>query len=345
MYNEALRAENPDAFGFEIVDGTGPFRCTSWSPDRVTAEPNHDYPGRPSSLEAIEWLSILAEGDRLSALERGDVHVLHGPPLSEVDELEKDDRYEVVEFTQASNLYLALNWQRSDLGFDNRELRQAISLGIDRNEVVSDALSGRGVATYGPVGPCDEFYDPEVDRRGRHDRGEAGRIIRELTGGEPLVFECVVQDDAVIRRMAEVVRRQLAEVGVRLEFRYEKPFAPFYEAVDANPASFISKWLWQDAVDALIGFTSSRYDGSANWQHASVPALDAAFDTWLRAQSRDELAAAASDVQRIAAAELPHIPLVTPNDVWVYTKRLRGFRPYPADLYPRYEEATLDAED
>jgi hypothetical protein len=46
-------------------------------------------------------------------------------------------------------------------------------------------------------------------------------------------------------------------------------------------------------------------------------------------------------VQRLAVDEVPYVPLVTPNDVWVHTSRLHGFEPYAADLYPRYQEAYL----
>ncbi len=35
------------------------------------------------------------------------------------------------------------------------------------------------------------------------------------------------------------------------------------------------------------------------------------------------------------------MPLVTPSDVWVHTKRLQGFEPHPADLYPLYDRAHL----
>ena len=96
------------------------------------------------------------------------------------------------------------------------------------------------------------------------------------------------------------------------------------------------------AIDAVIGFASTRCKGFPNWQHASIPSLDAAFDGWLRAQTQAELQAAASAVQQSASTELPYIPLVTPNDIWVHVRQLRGFRPYQADLYPRYRQAHLE---
>ncbi len=342
IYNEALRAREPEKFGFEFADGTGPFRFESWSPDRISVERFDGYDGPRVRLDGIEWVSILDEQGRLDALERGDVHVLHGPPLGEVDRLREDDRFEVVEFPQASTFYLGLDWSRSDLGFGDLRVRQAISLALDRQALVDAALSGRGLPVWGPVPPGDEFYDPEVDRSRGQDLERATELLREARGSEPITCECVVQDDAAFRRLAPIVQAQLAQIGVRLDVRYVKPFAPFYEACAAGPPSFISKWLWPDAIDAVIGFASTRCDGFPNFQHASIAELDDAFNSWLRAGTDDELRAAASLVQRIAAEQLPYVPLVTPNDVWVHTRRLHGFAPYAADLYPRYGAAWLD---
>jgi ABC-type transport system substrate-binding protein len=339
IYNEALRAEQPDRFGFELADGTGPFRFSSWSPERIAVDRFTGYHGAQPRLDRIEWVSILDEEGRFDALESGEVDVLHGPPLGEVDRLRGDSRFVVHELPQASQFYLGLDWRRSDLGFDDVRVRRAVSLALDRTAIVEHTLAGHGAPVWGPVPPGDEHYDPEVDRGRSADPARAAALLREARGGEPITCECVAQDDAVFRRLAPIVQQQLAAVGVRLELRYVKPFLPFYQEAAAGPASFISKWLWPDAVDAVIGFASTRCKGFPNFQHASIPALDAAFDEWLRAETEEGLQAAAGRVQRIAADELPYVPLITPNDVWVHTSRLHGFEPYAADLYPRYQEA------
>ena len=207
-----------------------------------------------------------------------------------------------------------------------------------------EALSGRGSSTWSLVPPRDEFYDAGVDRDRRRDVSRARELLGAARGDARVRCECVVQDDLIIRHVARLVADQLAEIGVTLELAFVKPFGPFYGAVADGPAAFVNKWLWQDPIDALIGFASTRCKGFPNWQHASIPALDDALQDWLRATSWDALQDAASRAQRVAAEELPYVPLVIPDDVWVHTSRLRGLRPYPADLYPRYQEAWLDGD-
>jgi peptide/nickel transport system substrate-binding protein len=163
-----------------------------------------------------------------------------------------------------------------------------------------------------------------------------------VKAGVRLEFPCVCQDDTVHRRIAEGVRAQLASLGVRLVLQFEKPFVDFYDAVERGPVSFINKWLWQDPIDALIGFCATRGQPSPNWQFASVPQLDDAFNNWLHSVTHVEMRHAAFEVQRITAEQLPYIPLLTPNDVWVHANHVHNWQPYPANLYPFYHHTWLE---
>jgi hypothetical protein len=45
----------------------------------------------------------------------------------------------------------------------------------------------------------------------------------------------------------------------------------------------------------------------------------------------------------IFARELPYVPLLTPSDVWVWSRAVTGFAPSPAILYPYYDRVTVVA--
>jgi peptide/nickel transport system substrate-binding protein len=365
IHNETRRARDPEGSGYAFADGTGPFRFVSYAPDRVVAERWPDYPGAlagflatggPARLDRIEWTMLLDPAERVAALEAGAVDCIHGPDYGAVARLESDPRFRVTRFPQAANAYLALNWERTDLGFEDRRVRRAIALGIDRPALVASALLGYGAPTWGPLSPDGEFYDPAVEAGRAHDSAAAVRMLDEAgwglsddgvraRDGQRLAFECVIQDDAIHRRVAEGLRDQLALIGVRLELSPIRTFARFYETVAGGPASFINKWLWQDPVDAAIGFTASWGQPRPNWQHAAVPALDEAHRAWLRAETPEALQAAASRVQLLVADELPYIPLLVPHDVWVCASRLQRWEPAQAILYPFYHRTELVAED
>ena len=121
-----------------------------------------------------------------------------------------------------------------------------------------------------------------------------------------------------------------------------EPFKEFYSAVEAGPASFINKWLWQDGMDALIGFSASWCRPFPNAQKSSVPELDAAYHAWVRAISHQEMKEAASRAQHMVADRLPYVPLLTPDDVWVVDRRVHGYQPHPATLYPFYHSVWIE---
>jgi peptide/nickel transport system substrate-binding protein len=361
VYNEHARQQDPDRFGRLLADGTGPYRLLHWSPERVVAERWDQYRGPQDgflatsgrSVTSIEWVSLLSSSDRLAALDHLEVDCMHNPPYGDSSAVSEDPRFRVHEQVQQSNIYLALDFRRVDLGFDDLRVRQAISMAIDRAALVDDALSGHGCVTYGPLPPGDEFYDASVEDGHVYDpKGAAEALDRAgwtLDGGavrrreqSELRFECVTQDDEIFNKIAKQLRSQLARVGVHLDLRLAKPFADFYAACADGPPASISKWLWPDALDAVIGFSSSSTRPDPNWQYATVPELDDTYGRWLRAGDREELSKAASMAQHCFARALPYVPLVTPNDVWVNWAHVHGWVPYQAGLYPFYHNVTVE---
>ncbi len=364
IFNENMRdQEKPfENYGIGVADGTGPFKLADWSLERVLAKRWDAYPGTPlpfirhrtgaAHIAAIEWLAVPDESERLRMLDRGLIDCLHAPPLGEVASIAVDPRFELLSSQQASNVYFAVNWARTDLGFDDVRVRRALSLAIDRAALVAKVQYGHGEPTYGPLPPGDEYYDRRVNTAGRHDPAEAARLLDEAgwklgerglrwKDGKPFALECITQKDTVLEGTAAFVAAQLRRIGIELTVEAIVPFSPFYARLRQKPASFISKWLWEDPVDALIGFTSTAGQTRINWQGASIPKLDRAFDDWLRARDDAGLADAADRVQHVTASELPIIPLFTPTDFWVHHKRVSGWAPIKGNLYPHYQDVRI----
>lgn len=362
IHNEQRRANDPDGSGRDWADGTGPFLFESWDQERVVLNRWDAYPGSKAGflgtdgrapLQSITWISMLDPVARVDALERGIVHCIHGPEYEDVERLEHDERFNVVRFSQASNAYLALNWQCERVDFGDLRIRQAISLAVDREGLVDRALLGYGSPTIGPVSTDGEFYDPSVEQLRSFDIQASESLLNEAgwtreNGGirtkdrERFAFECVVQDDAIHRLIAETLARQLGQVGIDMQIRPVLTFAGFYQACRSGPDSFINKWLWQDPVDASLGFISTRGVPDPNWQHASVPTLDDAFEGWLQADTESELHQSASIIQHLAAEHLPNLPLAVPHDVWVSNARVHEWSPAPSILYPFYHRTWIE---
>lgn len=352
IHNEEARQKNPDGFGIRHADGTGPYRLETWS-DKEIKTVRAD--GNPHAVQQASWIALPEVNDRLSALVEGRVDCVHALNSAAVASLEGDPRYRVERHPQSSSMYLTLDWTRIEFGFDHPDVRRAVSLAIDRERLVSECLEGLGTPTWGPLPAQLAFHNANVDA-GRRPDIEQSRALLAAHGwlpgprgiceknGVELAFDCVVQDDAIFKAVAQRVADDLSTIGIDLRVRFALPFAEFYSEVQRHPAAAISKWLWPDTVEALKGFSSSTTAPFPNWQRSTEPALDSAFDQFTRAQNEAEEQKAADSVQSIFAETLPYIPLLTPDDVWAWRSELLGFSPQRGDLYPLYDGLRWSSE-
>jgi peptide/nickel transport system substrate-binding protein len=358
IHNQAARKAAGEEFGRTTADGTGPFafvdsgsgshldvaRWDGWPGARTGWESNRDG---PAYLDGVRWIPILDDRERAAALERGEIDCLQNASLLDVDRLAANPDLEVIEFQQSALLYMGVDCEGA--GRDVR-VRRALSLAIDRQALVEHDLGGHGWAAYSPIPSHSQWYAPEVEASRGHDPQAAAELL-EAAGlgarrdGVRLELETVVVNDAVVRRVAETVREQLAAVGVRLALEVIPAFDEFYARLNQHPPAFVSKWFWPEPVDAIVGFIATwGQDGGPNFQRSSDDELDRACRAWELARDDGALRDAAREIQLRAAECLPLIPLLAPAAVWAHHRRVRGWRPNRHDLYPLYGDVWLAAE-
>ncbi len=338
------------------ADGTGPFRYHSVElGESFEVRRFEDYPGSrvtwfdnhgPAYLDAIRWIPLLDEEGRADALEQGVVDCIQNPSLLHVDRLQANPDLRVITFQQPSLAYLALDHQARERHFDDVRVRRALSLAIDREALVEQDLGGHGWPAYGPIPSHAQWYDSGVEALNRHDPAAACALLDEAgltpdAEGVRLRFSALILEDSAVRRAATHMQAMFRAIGVELELRPISGFQAFYGSLGEHPEAFISKWFWPDPMDAIIGFVSSWSHAGPNWQRASIPALDDACRAWQTAPDEETQARAASALQLESAESLPLIPLFSPAAVWAHHRRVHGWRPLAANLYPLYNDVWL----
>jgi len=211
----------------EAQVGTGPFRFKKYERGSVIEwekNPNYFIPGLPY-LDGVKQFILVGGPTQLAASKAAKVMLWDvWPPMrkTQADELRRarDD----VEIYQApiNTLFLAyLNSQKPP--FNNPDLRRAVNLAIDRQELVAKALEGAGV-------PC-AILDPkllgdfalpleEVNRMPgcrqpkEADIAEAKRLV-EKHHPNGLDIEVAVRSVGNYVDRAQVVIAQLRKIGIR----------------------------------------------------------------------------------------------------------------------------------
>lgn len=298
--------------GTEAV-GTGPYRFSRFL--EAGGVELHRYEGywgqRPQFVQA-EYRNIPQAESRARALLDGqvDVDAVLGP---EQRRSLKDDRRADIKETPFTTVWL--------LGCDmrpgpepnplaDRRVRRAISLAIDRRELVAKAMGGHGQPANQIVPPTILGYDPELPLAER-DTAAARGLLRQAGFGRGLELSLLLKP--MNHMVGELLERQLGDVGIRLSAdtvaweelyrRIEQGTVPFYMfglAFSFGDAS--------EAVNDLHSYSPGDL-GHRNNSGYSNPMMDSLiqaasreFDPALRQETLKRALA-------MAAEDLPLIPL------------------------------------
>ena len=143
--------------------GTGPFRFVSYrSGDRVELDRNDAYWGPKPYWQHVSFRMISNDGARVASLLSGDTAFIEAVPTSDAARLRADKDLHLSEINSLRLIYLALDQSRDGptpfVTGPNGEVlahnplkdvrvRQALSMAIDRNAIVSRVMEGEAIPT------------------------------------------------------------------------------------------------------------------------------------------------------------------------------------------------------
>jgi peptide/nickel transport system substrate-binding protein len=369
IQNLALRTELGDEYGATGADGSGPFTFGTFSPGvEVVVNRWDGYPGSsnpyvqntgPAYLDSIRWVPILEAGQRANEIEGGTVQVVKNPAGSDVERLEGNSDLVTIKFPALANYIIALNHQQTKLGFDDIRVRQAISHAIDRVALADSLFFGQAVATPGPFAPNFHWYEAGVEQFNQFDPELAGSLLDDAgwtagsdgireKDGQKLSFTLTSNDEyqPTTAAVDQAIIPMLADVGI--EMKLDIPAAAEFFGVIAGPGAegheldldaWSFEWLWSSPVDLLIFFQAFP---SKAW-NGDLPDIAAAVKKWQEAPDEATLEQAAREFQLVWAEQLPQIPILTTNNVWVHHTSVMNYAPSQTMLYPFYNDVWIAA--
>jgi peptide/nickel transport system substrate-binding protein len=361
--NTAFRAEvGVDVYGRQQADGNGPFTLTEWVPGSHSSVTRwEEYPGSivpyfenkgKAYLDGIRWTTILEQAQRAIQIENNEIDTVHAPAFQDVSRLEGNGDLNLVRLSEWSGYILGLNFDRTDLDFQDVRMRQAVSQAINRQAMVDALLFGEGEPLYGPIMKADRYYAPEVEQYNQYDLDAAKALVAELgwvagddgvltKNGARLEFNFAVQAESFNQQIGQVIQEQLSQLGAKVTVQ-SLDRGTFFATLDAGADSHLFYWAWPVPMDIIQIFISTGTIPGPNWSHASVPEVDAAITSWQTAANDEELQAAAKELQLAVAEHLPVVSLMNRNSVWVNRKSVHGYLPHQWNLYPYYNDVWLE---
>lgn len=214
--------------------GNGPYRFVSGSRgDRWVFEANQAHPealgGRPN-LDRIVWRAIPDNTAQTTALRTGEVDIILGPRATELRQLDAEEGIHAI--VKPARTYFFIGWNGLRPPLDDAVVRRALSMAIDRQEILTALRGGFGELAAGPIAPMHWAYDESVAplpfapdsarallaARGFRDRDGDGVVERADGSAFEIELKYPAQNP-FNADVAEMVRADLADVGVRVRPR------------------------------------------------------------------------------------------------------------------------------
>lgn len=319
----------------EAVVGSGPFRVAGLlDGGGVDLVPSAEAVGGPPRIARVRFRVVPDGVVRALELANGGVHLVQNaldPDL--LPWLAGRPELELLVSPGTTFQYLGMNLRDPRLA--DRRVREAIAAGIDREAVVHHLLRDTARPASGLLPPSHWAFTADVARH-PHDPARARELLRTAGIGpdaEAALRRLSYKTSTVElrRRIAEVFQHDLADVGLLVDVRsYE--WATFYD--DIKRGNFeLYALAWVGVRDPDIYFrmfhSTMRPPSGVNRGGYASPAMDALLAAARTTEDRDERRRLYGDVQRLAAEDLPIVPLWWADNVVVKHRALAGFVPAP----------------
>ena len=333
--------EDPETHQFEGPNvGTGPYTLEEYQSDtsyRLVANPDY-FRGAPT-VEELVIVQFADDAGALAAIRSGEVDVVFDQIAPEqVDLLGQQGTIEIAQGPEYSSQLLYFDASKAP--FDDIAVRQAMSLAVDRQDLVDTVFLGAAtVGSAGWIHPDQPTFNAEVETTTDLEQANTlledagytdsdGDGIREADGA-PMSYELLTPSgDSLRLRTAELVAAMLADVGIQAnvssveQATWEEAVWPGFDV--ANGRNYdLAMWGWSAPIQAdasrVASLVHSEIEiGSLNLTAFADPEMDEvaqALTVEGDDATRTELI---GELQSLFAERLPFVTLLYPDGAYAY---------------------------
>jgi peptide/nickel transport system substrate-binding protein len=357
---QGVRAVDLPALDFNLSPvGTGPFQVQEIEIEdgevsSILLQRNAQYHGPGPLLEHVRFRFYPSYHSALRAYQAGEVEGVSQVTLenlAQAHEMEDLNLYSA-QMSRYSLIFLNLG-QREDLPFfQEREVRQALLYGLNRERIVEQLLDGQGILAHSPVVAGTWAYDEETPKypydpeRARALLNEAGWVLpsgptARTKGERALAFTLLASTDPLQTAIAEQVAHEWNELGLQVTVVTSSPldvrdalerrdFEAALEELDltGDPDPYP---LWhQTQITA-----GQNYAGLDNRQMSEV------IETARITVDPEQRAALYGQFQELFAEEVPAVLLYHPIYTYGVNRKIQGVQIGPL-VHPSDRFATAN---
>lgn len=282
---------------------------------------------RLSDGQVIEFLHVGDSTVRVLKLLRGEIDMLQNDLPRELVNYLADKSDIRVEQREGSNFsYLGFNMQDPELAVP--EVRQAIAHAIDRKAIIHYLLGGKSRSADALLPPSHWAGNPELS--GYKYNPQRARALLQQAGyskEHPLTLVYKTSSDPFRIRIATIIQRQLAEVGISVQLS-SYDWATFYGDIKAGRFQMYGlSWVGIKSPDIFhyVFHSKSVPPAGANrgrYSNAQADQLIEQADASVQLEQRAELY---RQLQALLLRTLPYVPLWYEEHFFASRSNIEGY--------------------
>lgn len=263
--------------------GAGPYKVVSNEPGvRHAFERNANYfDSTMGHADQVEIIVINDNTARTAALQAGQVHMINRVDPKIIDLLKGAPGISIEHVAGRGHYVFIMHVDKAP--FDNNDLRMALKLAINRQEMVDKILGGYGsVGNDFPINAAYPLFDETIAQREYDPAAAAEYYKKSGHDGSPIILRTAAGAFPGAVEAAELFQQSAAAAGIPLEIKREPDDGYWSDVWNVQPFS-ASYWGGRPVQDQMY---STAYLSTADWNDTKFK--DPAFDATLIA-ARAEL--------------------------------------------------------
>ncbi|MBO6218940.1 MAG: hypothetical protein J6N81_05145 [Treponema sp.] len=313
--------------------GTGAYKFVEYQlHQKVVLEKNENYWNKENEpkIPRIEIYVMSDENAILSALQSKQLDI--GQMLSAENARTLEKKFQL--FSAPQNMVQVLGLNNSVKPLDNPLVRQAITMAVNKDEIIDGAMGGFGTKLYSNFSPIlGAYYNDRLSEVYKNDLKTAKSLLANSGYSNGFDLEITVPGNYRIHvDTAQIIAKQLEQIGIRCKIKTVE-WTTWLDQV-------YTKFDYQATVIAFAGKLEPsevlrRYYSSykRNFTRYNNPVFDETFDKAELETDNAKRVKYYKYCQELLTKSAPAVFIADPNNTVLLRKDVRGYETYPVLFY------------
>ena len=333
--------DDPKAFGENPV-GNGAYKFDSWDHNQsIKLSKNPDYKGSfPAKNDGV-WFMVYTDPQPAYAdVEAGNLDSMDTVPTSALSTFESDDQVQAVNEpgNVSQSFTFAANQKHFSLDDEGRLRRAAVSMAIDREQIIDKVSNGTNTPAVDFTAPLIPGYSESVPGNEvlQYNPDKAKELWEQANQiapwGDDESFDIAYNADGGGKDIYDAICNSIHNtLGIKSQATPYPTFSEMRDDITDRKITTAFRSGWQPDYPSAYSYLYSLYDsesadgkGSNDGDYKS-PEFDALIDKANTESSDDAAEQDYRQAQEILFKDLPAVPLWYANNKGVAAKNVKGF--------------------